>query len=263
MLGDRPSLQLHLQLDYFRSTRPGPGNTAVTLLPLLKAFPDRVKISFYRSPTLRGLLARIVPRRWDEGWGTWHAKIYGADDELLLSGYVDTITPFASHHNLSSANLNTSYFTNRQDRYVHLRGQNSLANYCSDFLQIVSNASYTLKLPTHSSEEYRLCPPSTSLRNSFQIYEELSSNLNKLQASYRSKGVAAKSDVELLPIIQSGPLFIPEEETALTTLFESIRNDADAVVDLTSGYFGLYEEYQQYVLKSRAKWRILAASPKV
>ena len=91
MLADRPSLQLHLQLDYFRSTRPGPGNTAVTLSPLLRAFPDRVKVSLYRSPTLRGLLARIIPRRWDEGWGTWHAKIYGADDELLLTGYVDTI----------------------------------------------------------------------------------------------------------------------------------------------------------------------------
>lgn len=91
MLADHPSLQLHLQLDYFRSTRPGPENTAVTLSPLLRAYPDRVKISFYRSPTLRGLLARIVPRRWDEGWGTWHAKIYGADDDLLLTGYVDTV----------------------------------------------------------------------------------------------------------------------------------------------------------------------------
>ena len=99
MLADCPSLQLHLQLDYFRSTRPGPGNTAVTLSPLLRAFPGRVKISLYRSPTLRGLLARIIPRRWDEGWGTWHAKIYGADDELLLTGYVDTIATFAGHHN--------------------------------------------------------------------------------------------------------------------------------------------------------------------
>ena len=101
MLADQPSLQLHLQLDYFRSTRPGPENTAVTLSPLLTAYPDRVKISFYRSPTLRGLLAKIVPRRWDEGWGTWHAKIYGADDELLLTGYVDTVATFAGHDNFA------------------------------------------------------------------------------------------------------------------------------------------------------------------
>jgi len=263
VLADRPSLQLHLQLDYFRSTRPGPESTAITLLPLLRAYPDRVKISLYRSPTLRGLLARIVPRRWDEGWGTWHAKIYGTDDELLLTGYVNTISPFASHHILYSANLNTSYFTNRQDRYIHLRDQNLLASYCSDFLKIVSCASCNLQPPTHSSEEYQLCPPSTSLGNPFQLYEELSSSLKNLQASYRSKEAETKSDVELLPIIQSGPLLISEEETALGTLFEGLRNDADAVVDLTSGYFGLYEDYQQHVLKSKARWRILAASPKV
>jgi CDP-diacylglycerol--glycerol-3-phosphate 3-phosphatidyltransferase len=63
--------------------------------------------------------------------------------------------------------------------------------------------------------------------------------------------------------MQSGPLFLAEEEVALSTLFESLRNDPNAVVDLTSGYFGLYEEYQQNVLKSKARWRILAASPKV
>ena len=117
--------------------------------------------------------------------------------------------------------------------------------------------------PTHSSEEYRLRPPPTSPSNPFQLYEELSSNLRGLQASYRPKEAATESEVELLPIIQSGPLFIAEEETALTTLFESLRNDTSAVVDLTSGYFGLYEDYQQYVLKSKARWRILVASPKV
>jgi len=130
-------------------------------------------------------------------------------------------------------------------------------------LQTVSLASYTLQPPTHSSEEYRLCPPSTSLSNPSQLYEELSANLKGLQASYRSKETTTESEVELLPIIQSGPLFIAEEEAALTTLFESLRNDPSAVVDLTSGYFGLYEDYQQYVLKSRARWRLLAASPKV
>ena len=120
-----------------------------------------------------------------------------------------------------------------------------------------------MRLPTHSSEEYQLCPPHTSLSNSFQPYEELSSDLRGLQASYRSKGATTHPEVELLPVIQSGPLFIPEEETALTTLFESLRSDTSAVVDLTSGYFGLYEDYQQYVLKSKARWRILVASPKV
>ena len=134
MLADHPSLQLHLQLDYYRSTRPGPENTVVTLLPLLKAYPDRVKISFYRSPTLRGLLARIVPRRWDEGWGTWHAKIYGADDELLLTGYVDTVTTFAGHR--SSAVQILIHPTSRTGKTdistygINTRSQIIVRNFC-------------------------------------------------------------------------------------------------------------------------------------
>jgi len=86
-------LELHLLLDYNRSTRPGPESTARLLLPLLHDFPSRVKISLFRSPSLRGLTARLVPPRFNEGWGTWHAKIYGADDEVMISGYGITSPP--------------------------------------------------------------------------------------------------------------------------------------------------------------------------
>ena len=85
-LRQRPSLQVRLHLDLNRSTRPGPGSTARLLLPLLRDFPDRLHVSLFRSPKLKGLMAKVVPPRFNEGWGTWHPKIYGADDELLLSG---------------------------------------------------------------------------------------------------------------------------------------------------------------------------------
>lgn len=42
----------------------------------------------FRSPNLRGIMAKIIPPRFNEGWGTWHAKIYGVDDEIIISGYV-------------------------------------------------------------------------------------------------------------------------------------------------------------------------------
>lgn len=85
-LQSKPSLQLHLLLDLNRSTRPGTSSTAKILLPLLREFPDRVHISLFRSPSLRGILAKLVPPRFNEGWGTWHAKIYGADDQVMISG---------------------------------------------------------------------------------------------------------------------------------------------------------------------------------
>lgn len=81
-----PTLQVRLHLDLNRSTRPGPGSTARLLLPLLREFPDRLHVSLFRSPKLKGVMAKVIPPRFNEGWGTWHPKIYGADDEVLLSG---------------------------------------------------------------------------------------------------------------------------------------------------------------------------------
>jgi hypothetical protein len=85
-LREKPSLHVYFQLDLNRSTRPGPASTAKLLLPLLEEFPTKVHTSMFRSPSLRGFMAKIVPPRFNEGWGTWHAKVYGVDNELIISG---------------------------------------------------------------------------------------------------------------------------------------------------------------------------------
>lgn len=85
-LTQNQSLTLDLHLDALRSTRPGLDSPVLSLLPLINTFPERVNVHLFRSPTLRGLMKAVVPRRFDEGWGTWHAKVYGADDEVILSG---------------------------------------------------------------------------------------------------------------------------------------------------------------------------------
>ena len=41
----------------------------------------------YHTPNFRGLKKRLVPQRFNEGWGLQHIKLYGMDDELILSGY--------------------------------------------------------------------------------------------------------------------------------------------------------------------------------
>jgi CDP-diacylglycerol--glycerol-3-phosphate 3-phosphatidyltransferase len=69
-------------------TKPLAVSTAHLLLPLIEEFGDRVDVWFFRSPNLKGLLEKIVPERYDEGWGTWHGKWYAVDDEVILSGYV-------------------------------------------------------------------------------------------------------------------------------------------------------------------------------
>ena len=82
----KSSLHIYLQLDYNRSTRPGSSSAVALVAPLLRDFPDRCHITLFRSPKLKRVLSSLVPPRFNEGFGTWHVKIYGADDTVMISG---------------------------------------------------------------------------------------------------------------------------------------------------------------------------------
>ena len=68
----------------------------------------------------------------------------------------------------------------------------------------------------------------------------------------------------LYPLVQSGIVGIREEEEALKAIFDHfVEKHRGTQIDLTSGYFALYEPYQECALKEGIDWRILAAGPKV
>lgn len=77
------------------------------------------------------------------------------------------------------------------------------------------------------------------------------------------------SDEEVLvfPLIQGGQFGIREEENALGLLFKHVQSSTSAtssrpLLDLTSGYFSLYQPYQKMILSSpNLDCRIVAASP--
>ncbi|PFH48385.1 hypothetical protein AMATHDRAFT_196706 [Amanita thiersii Skay4041] len=287
-LSRNPDLKLHLQLDLNRSTRPGQSSTATILLPLLRRFPSQVHVSMFRSPALRGMAAELVPPRFNEGWGTWHAKIYGVDDDVVISG----------------ANLNKSYFTNRQDRYVHIKNQPQVAQYCLSFLETVSSFSFRL-LPAGTSmpysSQYSMTRGDYTLHwlkpdtHPHRIHKKAQSALTMFQASHHSKlsdSVMAEGRTEmaklkptkqppsfsesiadprvmLFPVIQAGQFNICEEEAALQSLFRYLSSFKPAgmsldrpLLDLTSGYFGLYKLYLDLILKSNIDTRIVCSAPK-
>jgi CDP-diacylglycerol--glycerol-3-phosphate 3-phosphatidyltransferase len=41
----------------------------------------------YHTPNLTGLRKKLIPKRINEGWGLQHMKLYGIDDEIIMSGY--------------------------------------------------------------------------------------------------------------------------------------------------------------------------------
>jgi CDP-diacylglycerol--glycerol-3-phosphate 3-phosphatidyltransferase len=83
-----PSLQVSILIDALRGTREAPNDCAASLLvPLIERFGDRVDVRMYHTPNLRGIKKLLVPQRFNEGWGLQHIKLYGMDDEIILSGY--------------------------------------------------------------------------------------------------------------------------------------------------------------------------------
>ncbi|KAG8217778.1 hypothetical protein J3R82DRAFT_5939 [Butyriboletus roseoflavus] len=240
-------LHLHLTLDYNRSTRPGTDSPVLALLPLLRAYGPRVHLSLFRSPKLGGPMTTVVPPRFNEGWGTWHAKVYGADDQVIISG----------------ANLNRSYFTDRQDRYLHFKAQPKLADYCCSFLQLISSFSYNVfSSPGIDAPIIQWPDPSVQ---PWKIQSKVHHALSQFQASRLTPSLPT-SDTVLFPVIQGGQFNIREEERTLEIIFNHLasqRGPTTPAMTWTSGYFGLYKPYQDMILKSPAACEVIAASPKV
>ena len=171
------------------------------------------------------------------------------------------------------ANLNASYFSNRQDRYLHFASESSLADYCFEFLKTVSTFSYKILASDSQSTA-----PSTPIwthssvhphnfeakaETAFKTFQAAHTNPRRLSPS------SSEDETLILPVIQGGQFNIREEERGMSTLFKHLSqvlatsSDPKPVVNLTSGYFGLYEPYQDLILKSGISTKILCASPLV
>jgi len=175
-----------------------------------------------------------------------------------------------------SANLSKSYFTDRQDRYIHFKSQPALAQYCFSFLQIVAEFSCKVLPADADCTDHRLHWPDPTTPPE-KIQSKAGKILSYFQASHISSSVAGQEqgasdegekDVLLFPIIQAGQFDIREEERTLSALFDHLAKQKQAsrsspLMDLTSGYFGLYQKYQNIILQSSIGCRIVAASPKV
>ena len=184
-----------------------------------------------------------------------------------------------------SANLNKSYFTNRQDRYLYFSAEKTLAQYCFDFVNTVTKFSYQL-LPNFASHSSRVSSPHSYSREDYtlnwpytdthphHINEKAEKAFSQLQKLYRPPLTQDNSrdatpptrNTLLIPIIQAGQFNIREEESTFKLLFRHLGKLTAwrPMLNLTSGYFSLYKPYQDLILQvPNVDCRIMAASPKV
>ena len=92
----------------------------------------------YHTPNLTGTRKKVLPKRINEGWGLQHMKLYGIDDEIIMSG----------------ANLSDDYFTNRQDRY-HVFNSKQVTDYFAKLYQAMCDLSYRV-LPSEGASGFVL-----------------------------------------------------------------------------------------------------------
>ncbi|TFY62697.1 hypothetical protein EVJ58_g3693 [Rhodofomes roseus] len=180
-----------------------------------------------------------------------------------------------------SANLNTSYFTNRQDRYVQLTGQPELADYCFSFLEQAASFSYSLlpssteqdayvlSWPHKDSHPHHFEPKAERILTAFQEAQKTRASHKLASLLSGPSSAQGDTDVIVVPIIQAGQFNVREEERCLAMLFQHLSEPSSPtshydgpLVDLTSGYFGLYKPYQSHVINSPVACRVLAASSK-
>jgi CDP-diacylglycerol--glycerol-3-phosphate 3-phosphatidyltransferase len=87
-LRDNPDLKVSILTDALRGTRETPNPSCASLLcSLVSEYgAERVEIRMFHTPNLTGLKKKWIPKRINEGWGLQHMKLYGVDDEIIISG---------------------------------------------------------------------------------------------------------------------------------------------------------------------------------
>ncbi|KRX07518.1 hypothetical protein PPERSA_11067 [Pseudocohnilembus persalinus] len=125
-------LQLQLLFDYGRGTRMNRKNestqTMVQHLKTTNLINNNIKIGFFRNPDVNPVINLDTDSGLREIFGVHHIKCYLFDDDILISG----------------ANLNETYFTERQDRYYYIRNAPQMANYMYEFIGVLLNNSYQI-----------------------------------------------------------------------------------------------------------------------
>ncbi|EEP79512.1 conserved hypothetical protein [Uncinocarpus reesii 1704] len=255
-LRENPDLTVSILTDCLRGTRESPNASCASLLASLVAEhgPHRVEIRMFHTPNLVGLRKRLVPKRINEGWGLQHMKLYGVDDEIILSG----------------ANLSNDYFTNRLDRY-HVFTSKQLADYYGRIHEAICNLSflvvpsekersgYTLEWPARNIAPSPLETPEDFISSASTILPKLIIPI----ATDTPTSSLSEEKAYVYPVAQFTPLLKPDESTefpAVTRILRALSTNPlleNSKWLFTAGYFNIHPTLSSLLIASTSS----SASP--
>ncbi|CDR47358.1 RHTO0S14e02520g1_1 [Rhodotorula toruloides] len=290
-----PQLRVSILVDYLRSTREHPSPSSASLLASLSAaFPSQVDIRLFHTPALHGWQKRWVPKRFNEGWGLQHMKCYGFDDDVIMSGAnlshdyftnrTDRYISFESNPSLadffdSLLTLTSSYSfrvtasdTSSATPAIDISWPESNAIPSDPFEN--TPASSIPRLREHAHDALQDMLKRWYRRGPAQLASPLPATIASplAQANGNSRIPASRTpspyDTFLRPVLQMGPFSLSYETSIVVpSIFRTANALATApggsqtMLDWTSGYFGLREDYKRLALDCKAQVRIVSASP--
>jgi len=216
----------------------------------------------YHTPNLTGLRKKYIPKRINEGWGLQHMKLYGVDDEIIMSG----------------ANLSEDYFTNRQDRY-HLFRSAELTSYFAKIHDGVSALSfdiqpsdapgaggYQMAWPSSNAGPNPLDNPSLYRKAAERHLSHLLTPANSPPPPKPSVGrTSSQSTTTIHPILSLVPLLPTSTELpALTSLLTTLSSPpfSPCTWTFTAGYFNMTPSFRRLLLATRPeRGTVLTAHP--
>lgn len=250
LLQNGPELKVSILVDALRGTREFPEPSCASLLATLVAeFPERVEVRMYHTPNLTGIRKRLIPKRINEGWGLQHIKLYGFDDEVILSG----------------ANLSNDYFTNRQDRY-HVFSSKRVAGYFERIHSAISSVSFLLLPDDSSPTSYSLTWPNSNavpspLSNPQAYITATTALLLPLTAPVSNPIPPSSSATSVYPLLTHPPTINTELPAIRAVLSSALHS-----YTFTAGYFNPHSLITSSLLSASSfphytPGTILTASP--
>ncbi|CUM63264.1 uncharacterized protein PRCAT00000835001 [Priceomyces carsonii] len=253
-------LKVYILTDALRGTREAPESlcSASLLVPLVEKFgKHRIDVRMYHTPHLNGFKKSFTPKRVNESWGLQHMKLYGIDDEILMTG----------------ANLSEDYFTDRQDRYYILKSK-ALTDYYFDIQSAISSLSYQVLTSTKQEQGFRLSWPTSNKScephiNVQRFISDSSFLLEPLLKQHRLTSFDEFKDTDefdtiVYPVSQFTPLLHPQNDTStekpavLRVL--SYLDSPKIKWWFTAGYFNMLAEIQERLINGAAKGVVITAS---
>ncbi|KAL5369904.1 putative silencer-associated factor [Cryptosporidium parvum] len=240
-------LKIKIILDYNRMTRKENINP---FIKALNKYPNSVVISLCKIPIVNysgNLLGRAT---WNvinifskykrvsflkEVLGVYHIKIFMADDNIIIT----------------SANLNSEYLLNKQDRYIMITGAKEICDYFEQSLDLISEYSHRVL-----SEGEIQKPKKLHFNELKRDLMELSSDADfhdKIASTIKKKlnNEDASDDCVLASYFQCSPINIKAEEQIITNISQ-LCDKKNTDIFLIAPYLNL-PKYFISLLKNRER----------